>query len=103
MPRRRQHFRHDANGSLLGLRTRLHRVVRGLFRSDFSRSKTTEPVAPVFREPTADVIAALHDLTEQSIRDIVKEGDMKNWDSSARSRAYRHGERVFKNEQTQQK
>jgi hypothetical protein len=45
--------------------------------------------------------AALHDLTTEDIRNIVKEGDLKNWDPRARSRAYRDGERVYDDEKTE--
>ncbi|TWT93591.1 zinc ribbon domain-containing protein [Neorhodopirellula pilleata] len=39
-------------------------------------------------------LAALHDVSEQDVRDIVTEGDLKNWDPSGRSRAYRNGKRI---------
>ena len=39
-------------------------------------------------------LSALHDVSEQDVRDIVVEGDLKNWDPSARGRAYRDGKRI---------
>lgn len=52
-------------------------------------------------ENSIQQLAALHDLRIEDIRNIVKEGDMKNWDPRARSRAYRGGERVYEDEKTQ--
>lgn len=52
-------------------------------------------------ENSIQQLAALHDLRIEDIRNIVKEGDMKNWDPRARSRAYRGGERIYGNEETE--
>lgn len=52
-------------------------------------------------ENSIQQLAALHDLRIEDIRNIVKEGDLKNWDPRARSRAYRGGERVYEDEKTQ--
>lgn len=46
-------------------------------------------------------LAALHDMSVDQVRDIVLEGDLKNWDPRARSRAYRGGQRVYEDERTQ--
>jgi len=53
------------------------------------------------RENSIRQLAALHDLSVDQVRDIVTEGDMKNWDPRARSRMYRDGERFFTDERTQ--
>ncbi|MFG0254463.1 MAG: hypothetical protein ACF787_05110 [Rhodopirellula sp. JB053] len=52
-------------------------------------------------ENTLRQLAALHDLSVDQVRDIVAEGDTKNWDTRARSRAYRDGERIYSDEETQ--
>ena len=46
-------------------------------------------------------IAALHDISVEDVSEIIKEGDAKQWDTSARSNAVRNGERVYPKEMSQ--
>jgi len=56
--------------------------------------KSVEGMLENTYEYSVKQLAALHDVSEQDVRDIVAEGDLKNWDPSARSRAYRDGQRI---------
>jgi LSD1 subclass zinc finger protein len=60
-----------------------------------------EDMLDATHENTIRQLAALHDITVEQVRDIVVEGDVKNWDPRARSRAYRDGERVYSDERAQ--
>ncbi len=60
-----------------------------------------EDMLDATHENTIRQLAALHDITVEQVRDIVIEGDVKNWDPRARSRAYRDGERVYSDERAQ--
>lgn len=52
-------------------------------------------------ENTLRQLAALNDITVEDVRKIIIEGDLKNWDPRARSRAYRGGQRLYEDERTQ--
>ncbi len=45
--------------------------------------------------------AALHDVTVDDIKEVIKEGDAKVWDDSPRSHAVRDGKRVYAREKSE--
>lgn len=45
--------------------------------------------------------AALHDITVDDVKEVIKEGDAKVWDDSPRSHAVRDGKRVYAREQSE--
>lgn len=45
--------------------------------------------------------AALHDITVDDVKEVIKEGDAKVWDSSPRSNAVRDGKRVYTKEMSE--
>ena len=45
--------------------------------------------------------AALHDITVDDVKEIIKEGDAKVWDDSPRSNAVRDGKRVYSKERSE--
>ena len=45
--------------------------------------------------------AALHDVTVDDVKEVIKEGDAKVWDGSARSHAVRDGKRVYSKEMSE--
>lgn len=45
--------------------------------------------------------AALHDVTVDDVREVIKEGDAKVWDDSPRSHAVRDGKRVYAKEKSE--
>lgn len=45
--------------------------------------------------------AALHDITVDDVKEIIKEGDAKVWDDSPRSNATRDGKRVYPKEMSE--
>lgn len=51
------------------------------------------------RELTA--FAALHDISVEDVKEVIKEGDAKVWDDSPRSNAVRDGKRVYSKEMSE--
>ena len=45
--------------------------------------------------------AALHDITVDDVKEVIKEGDAKVWDDSPRSNAVRDGKRVYPKEMSE--
>ncbi len=45
--------------------------------------------------------AALHDIPVDDVKEIIKEGDAKNWDPTPRSHAVRDGKRVYDEEMSE--
>ncbi len=45
--------------------------------------------------------AALHDITVDDVKEVIKEGDAKVWDDSPRSNAVRDGKRVYTKEMSE--
>lgn len=45
--------------------------------------------------------AALHDISVDDVKEVIKEGDAKVWDDSARSNAVRDGKRVYSKEMSE--
>jgi ribosomal protein S27E len=45
--------------------------------------------------------AALHDITVDDVKEVIKEGDAKAWDGSPRSHAVRDGKRVYAEEKSE--
>jgi hypothetical protein len=45
--------------------------------------------------------AALHDITLDDVKEVIKEGDAKVWDDSPRSNAVRGGKRVYPKEMSE--
>ena len=45
--------------------------------------------------------AALHDITVDDVKEVIKEGDAKVWDDRPRSNAVRDGKRVYAKEQSE--
>lgn len=45
--------------------------------------------------------AALHDITVDDVKEVIKEGDAKQWDDSPRSHAVRDGKRVYSKEKSE--
>lgn len=45
--------------------------------------------------------AALHDITVDDVKEVIKEGDAKVWDDSPRSNAVRDGKRVYQKEMSE--
>lgn len=45
--------------------------------------------------------AALHDITVDDVKEVIKEGDAKVWDGSPRSHAVRDGKRVYAREKSE--
>ena len=45
--------------------------------------------------------AALHDITVDDVKEVIKEGDAKVWDDSPRSNAVRDGKRVYSKEMSE--
>ena len=45
--------------------------------------------------------AALHDITVDDVKEVIKEGDAKVWDDSPRSNAVRDGRRVYAKEKSE--
>ena len=45
--------------------------------------------------------AALHDITVEDVKEVIKEGDAKVWDDSPRSNAVRDGKRVYAKEKSE--
>ncbi len=45
--------------------------------------------------------AALHDITVDDVKEVIKEGDAKQWDTSPRSNAVRDGKRVYSEEMSE--
>ena len=45
--------------------------------------------------------AALHDITVDDVKEVIKEGDAKGWDPSPRSNAVRGGKRVYPKEKSE--
>lgn len=45
--------------------------------------------------------AALHDITVDEVKEVIKEGDAKVWDDSPRSNAVRDGKRVYTKEMSE--
>jgi hypothetical protein len=45
--------------------------------------------------------AALHDITVDDVKEVIKEGDANVWDDSPRSNAVRDGKRVYTKEMSE--
>jgi hypothetical protein len=45
--------------------------------------------------------AALHDITVDDVKEVIKEGDAKGWDGRPRSNAVRDGKRVYTKEMSE--
>jgi hypothetical protein len=65
-----------------------------------ARKNVEDTLQGVFdRELTA--FAALHDITVADVKEVIKEGDAKQWDKSPRSHAVRDGKRVYTEEMSE--
>ncbi|WP_404304703.1 hypothetical protein [Neorhodopirellula lusitana] len=63
--------------------------------------KNLEGMLKATYENSIQQLAALNNVSMDDVRNIVREGDLKNWDPRARSNARRDGERVYDEERSQ--
>lgn len=67
--------------------TRLRQATEGMLQGVFDRELAR--------------FAALHDITVDDVKEVIKEGDAKGWDPTPRSNAVRNGQRVYSPEMSE--
>ncbi|MGI9474482.1 MAG: hypothetical protein ACR2NZ_23295 [Rubripirellula sp.] len=67
--------------------TKLRQATEGMLEGVFDRELTR--------------FAALHDISVDDVKEVIKEGDAKAWDGSPRSHAVRDGKRVYTKEMSE--